>query len=208
MFITVPKWRCACSGPLIFLAFAVAMISVSLREAFVGGLTLRSAVFLVVSCAIGGVVLAGFRFARLRRNGRLIVRTAFGSEGVSGESCAFGISVAHGARGQPTFTVYATDRAARVNVADFWTKRGAERARVRLERCFVADPASSDRRFAQGRVEQEQGRWESDYAAAQAKVNEYYASATHKRLGYLMVGGLLVYILVMLLISWITGKPL
>ncbi len=207
MLITSAKRGCSFSGSLAFLALAGGLLWGNLGGLTVGALTLGRVFTTGLCAALALFVVGNFRLAWVRRGGRLAVRTLFGSETVNPETCALGISVAYGTRGGAIYTVYAADGLTRVELADFWTRGGAERGLRRLRRCFCSDEDSSRRARARARVAAEQQQWEGSVALAQQQVQAYYASGKHRRVGYWLLGGVLAYLLVMLLMAWFTGTP-
>jgi len=135
------------------------------------------------------------------------MRSLFGHDSVDSRSCALGVSVQAGSKGS-TYTVYATDGTARAELAECWSQKGAARALRRLEACFAIDRSDPRRGAVQTRVDAERQRTEATYAAARAQVDAYYQSGASRRVWYWMLGGLLIYLVVIWLYTWLTGSRL
>jgi xanthosine utilization system XapX-like protein len=205
VLITWPSRRRSFSGSLAFLALAAGLLAGSIVGTT--AVTVGTVVRVALCGLIALVVLAGYRYVSVRSDGRLVARTVFGSATANSKRCALGIAAHYGAR-SVSYTIYATDGVARVELADCWTRSGADRALARLNRCFCSDADSPSRARAEVLVRREQGGWESSAAIAKQQVEAYYASGRHRRVVYWVLIGLVVYVLLVLLFVWLRGERL
>jgi len=161
-------------------------------------------------CVLGLLlfVLSECRVVSEQPAGRLRVRRVFTSDSLDATRCAFGVSAVSSSRGGTTYRVFACDGLREVVLDERWTLSGARRSQRRLARCFIPDPESEARRVARGRVAREERRFQEQFAAAEAQVARYYASDAHKRSVYWIAGFIILYVLGMILFSWLTGQSL
>jgi hypothetical protein len=208
VLLTASKWRVSFSGSLVLLGFTLALFGASVHTLVHKPVTKGALLGVLVCGALCLFVVGQFRFASIKSNGRLFVRTLFDGSGVEARACALGVSVTVSAKGGTTYTVYATDGTSSAQLAECWTKRGAARAQRRLEHCFGTafdDPARS---AARARVDAAQQRSDANFAAAQRHVDAYYASGAFRRTAYLMIGIVALYLVGLCLYAWLTGARL
>lgn len=147
------------------------------------------------------VVLAGVAVASVRTvatTGReLRVWSPFRRTALDARACAFGVRVTVGARGGVTYVVHATDGRVSADVSEHLTLRGADDAVARLEAAFVEGESRARARVV-ARTRAQREAWQRQHREAQAQVDAYYRSPAWRRAKWLVVGGVLAYVAVMI----------
>ncbi len=187
--VEVPFLLVAVAGLLLFGALRTVLSSP--RVSAVVGLV-------IVMALLVGVALASFRVVFVR-GAELVVWTPFGRTSLDARACAFGVRVHSGGRGV-SYPTYVTDGDAMVDVSDHGSVRAADAAVARLEAAFVEE-TSRRRSRAVAAVRRHREGWERQHREAKAQVGAYYQSPAWRRAKWLVVGGVVVYLIAMVAVQ-------
>lgn len=158
---------------------------------------------------LAGLGILALAFASLRiikaEESELICKNVYGTKSLELSKVALGISVYHGGRGGPTYTVYALAESKELDLASAGSEEAALRLKERLASALLAgrmDPTAA--RASEARVQEKEAIWRDNQRKAQATVDEYYASGKFKRIGIWIAVGVLVYVIGMVL--WFSSQ--
>lgn len=191
--------------PVILLAFTGALATFSVTT-LIRAPSLGAAFGALVGVSFFALMLADVTLARVV-GARFIVRTPFARHELEARSLAVSMTRQSSSRGGLRYETIAADASgARAKLGETWTERGGQRATEKLRELFEGFDDSTARRRVRAELDREKAVVDSQFAAAQAQVDAYYASPKHKRTIILLMTGVALYVIGMSLYIFLQGE--
>lgn len=194
MLIVQQRARRAIHVPL-FMITVTALIAAASAHRLIANPGVGTAVMSVLTVAFFVFSVFDLRVFTARGD-ELVIRGPRQDVRLARAACAFSVRVSYGTRGGATYTVYVNDGVRSHDLCDHWSAKSADRALARAERALL-DASAAD---VAAQLALQRSRWESAQQDAQARIDVYYRSPAWRRAKWLVVGGVAIYVLVM--IAW------